>query len=113
MEPNYQLISTSELTEFIKNKQGFVIDVRPVDAYNGWQLNNESRGGHLPGAKSLPAKWLNYLDWIEIVRKKSIFPENEIVVYGYDQETIEKVAERFKQSGYTKIRIYKHFLMNG
>lgn len=110
MKPKYPLISTTELKDFLKNKQTCVIDVRSVDAYNGWPLNNESRGGHLPGAKSLPAKWLNYLDWIEIVRQKSILPENEIVVYGYDQETSEKVAERFIKSGYQKIMIYNHFL---
>lgn len=106
----FPILSTTELKDFLKNKQTCVIDVRPVDAYNGWPLNNESRGGHLPGAKSLPAKWLNYLDWIEIVRQKSILPENEIVVYGYDQKTSEKVAERFIKSGYQKIRIYHHFL---
>jgi molybdopterin synthase sulfurtransferase len=106
----FPMISTTDLMLFINNQRGTLIDVRPVDAYNGWRLKDESRGGHLPGAKSLPAKWLNYLDWIEIVRQKSIFPEHEIVIYGYDMETSEKVAERFAKSGYQNVRIYNHFL---
>ena len=56
-----------------------IIDVRPVDAYNGWKLHNETRGGHIPGAKSLPTKWLKYIDWIEIACHKNILPENELV----------------------------------
>ncbi|MBW6497006.1 MAG: hypothetical protein K0B09_01325 [Bacteroidales bacterium] len=104
------MISTNELHDFVRNSKGLIIDVRPVEAYNGWPLKMESRGGHIPGARSLPAKWLKYIDWIEIVRQKSILPEHDIVLYGYDQETSEKVAERFSSSGYKKIRIYNRFL---
>ena len=28
------------------------IDIRPTAAYNGWALEGESRGGHIPGAIS-------------------------------------------------------------
>lgn len=47
-----------------------VIDVRPIDAYNGWQLQHEVRGGYIFGARSLLSKWLKYIDWLEIVRLK-------------------------------------------
>jgi len=39
-------ISTAELIEFIEERSGFVVDVRPVDAYNGWALKGEAQGGH-------------------------------------------------------------------
>lgn len=87
-----------------------VIDVRPVEAYNGWRLNNETRGGHITGARSLPLKWASYIDWIEIVRSKGIVPEQELVIYGYQSEDAEKVARLFAKSGYDKIRVYLHFV---
>ena len=87
-----------------------IIDVRSVDAYNGWKLRNETRGGHISGAKSLPIKWLKYIDWIEIVRHKNILSENDIIIYGYSAEETQKVAERFLKSGYSKVSVYNQFL---
>ncbi len=87
-----------------------IIDVRSIEAYNGWQLKGEKRGGHIAGAKSLTAKWLKYIDWIEIVRHKNILPENEIVIYGYSDEETRKVAERFVKSGYPKVSVYNQFV---
>ncbi len=49
-------ISTQELITLIENTDTKLIDVRPIDAYNGWKMQNEKRGGHIKGAKSLPLK---------------------------------------------------------
>ncbi|MFA9388346.1 MAG: sulfurtransferase [Prolixibacteraceae bacterium] len=103
-------ITTAELKLLFDKKETKVIDVRPVDAYNGWRLRNEKRGGHIKGAKSLSAKWANYIDWIEIVRSKGILPEHNIVLYGYSEEETEKVALHFSQANYSKISIYNHFV---
>jgi thiosulfate/3-mercaptopyruvate sulfurtransferase len=114
-------ITTKEIIAFLSESKSFggageasqnvkIIDVRPVEAYNGWQLKNEKRSGHIAGAKSLPAKWLNYIDWIEIVRHKEILPEHEIIVYGYSPEETQKVAERFEKSGYSKVLAYNQFV---
>jgi molybdopterin synthase sulfurtransferase len=103
-------VATKTLKDIFENQKVIVVDARPVDAYNGWQLKNEPRGGHIPGAKSLPAKWLNYIDWIEIVRNKNIFPDNEIVIYSYTDAEAALVAERFLGSGYPNVSVYKGFL---
>ncbi len=102
-------LSTDELKTFISETRGLVIDLRPVDAYNGWKLQNEQRGGHIRGAKSLPAKWADYIDWIEIVRSKEIKPDHEIVLYGYTIEEVNKVAGLFSRAGYSKLMVYYHF----
>ncbi len=52
-------ISTERMVGLLDDDNVKIIDVRPVDAYNGWRLLNESRGGHIEGAKSLPVKWTN------------------------------------------------------
>jgi molybdopterin synthase sulfurtransferase len=104
-----QQIHTHELLDVVKNNSSVIIDVRTPDAYNGWQLQSEKRGGHISGARNLPARWLRYIDWIEIVRRKNILPENSIILYGYHQDDTNEVAERFLKSGYEKIQVYHHF----
>jgi len=44
-------ISTAELSENLHKYK--VIDIRPIDAYNGWKEGGETKGGHIKGAKSL------------------------------------------------------------
>lgn len=103
-------ISTNELATSLENKDVKIIDVRPIDVYNGWPLENETRGGHIKNAKSLPRKWCNYLDWIDIVQFKNIEVSSPIILYGYDSEDIRIVAERFIKSGYNQVKIYLNFL---
>lgn len=107
---NYSEISTPELNELIGQPEVKIVDLREADAYNGWKLHNESRGGHIKSAKSLPIKWIKYMDWIEIVRSKGIMPNNKIVLYSYNEEDSIKAANLFTKAGYDKISIYKNFL---
>jgi len=103
-------ISTEHLAERAGKPGVRIIDVRPVDAYNGWALMGEKRSGHISGAKSLPYKWASYIDWIEMVGHKGIETEHEIIIYGYEREKINMVAERFTRSGYTRVDVYYGFL---
>ena len=103
-------ITTQELITLIENTDSKLIDVRPIDAYNGWKMQNEKRGGHIKGAKSLPLKWSKYIDWIEIVQSKNILPEHTIIVYAYKDKDAEKIANHFSRAGYKNIQVYNHFL---
>ncbi len=110
MVQKFQEITTASLFKIFDSENIKLIDIRPVDTYNGWALQNELRVGHIKGAKSLPFKWTNYMDWIEMVRFKNVLPEHEIVIYGYHTAEIQKVAERFNKSGYQKVSVYSHFV---
>jgi thiosulfate/3-mercaptopyruvate sulfurtransferase len=103
-------ISTESLLEKIENPRFKIIDIRPVEAYNGWKLRNEQRGGHIKNARSIPFKWMKYIDWIEIVRGKEILSKHSIVVYGYIRNEIEKVANQFIKAGYQQVQTYYHFI---
>ncbi|MFO7589143.1 MAG: rhodanese-like domain-containing protein [Gemmatimonadota bacterium] len=103
-------LSTTELLALLDAPGAQIVDVRPIDAYNGWRLQGESRGGHIRGARTLPFKWSAYLDWIEIVRAKEIRPEHDLVLYGYDPEETARVADRFRRAGYTRIAAYHDFV---
>lgn len=102
-------MSGNLLLKLIGRPDTHIIDVRPVDAYNGWSLKGEHRGGHIRGARCLPARWAGYIDWIEIVRHKGIRPADRIIIYGYDRVESEMVAERFAKAGYIDISIYNRF----
>lgn len=106
----FRIISTEELQQNLENPFFCLIDVRPIEAYNGWKQQGEKRKGHIKGAKSLPLKWLDYMDWIEIVQNKKILPSQTIVVYGYDIDSSEKTAQQFMKVGYKDIGIYPHFM---
>lgn len=102
-------ISTSDLSKMINDRAGQIIDARPVDAYNGWRMPGEARGGHIPGARSLPLKWTQYMDWIEIVRSKGIRPEHPVVIYGSDSSETSELARCFTKAGYHDLFIYDQF----
>lgn len=110
MDNRFTEISTMELYERLDSPDVQIIDVRPIDAYNGWKLRSEERGGHIRGARTLPAKWSEYIDWIEILRSKEITPDHEIVVYGYDSEETDRVAGRLKKAGFDRIKVYHDFI---
>ncbi len=103
-------ISTEELTQKIDDCETKIIDIRSVEAYNGWKLKTEKRSGHIKGARSLPLKWLTYLDWIEIVRSKEIFLDHLIIIYGYEIDKIDKVASHFLKAGYPNVAVYYRFI---
>jgi molybdopterin synthase sulfurtransferase len=103
-------ISTGDLFERLHSPDVQIIDVRPVDAYNGWKLWGEMRGGHIQGARSLPAKWMRYLEWIEIVQSKHIVPSRPLIIYGYDEAGTEIIAHQFIEAGYTGVEVYHLFV---
>jgi molybdopterin synthase sulfurtransferase len=103
-------LSTTQLKNILHDKNVKIIDVRPVDAYNGWKLKGENRSGHIKGAKSLPFKWTKYIDWIEIVRSKGILPEHKIIIYGYPDNDTDLVLKMFERAGYSDLNIYQLFV---
>lgn len=103
-------ISSGQLLNKLEDPDVKVIDIRSPDAYNGWKEENEKRGGHIKGAKSLPAKWAKYIDWIEIVSSKGILPEDHLIIYGYNKTETEKIAYQFRKTGFTNVHVYYYFI---
>ncbi|TLX72626.1 thiosulfate sulfurtransferase [Labilibacter sediminis] len=105
-----KIVSTRELTSLILQSKTKLLDIRPIDAYNGWKMEGEQKGGHIQGAKSLPYKWTLYIDWIEIVRSKNILISDKIIIYGYSPEESDYTAQLFLKAGYEDVSIYQEFL---
>jgi thiosulfate/3-mercaptopyruvate sulfurtransferase len=107
---NFDYITTEDLLKRLDDPTVQIIDVRPVEFYNGWKKFNEKRGGHVKNARSLPVKWTNYIDWLEIVQAKNIEPDHELIIYSYSKLESEKVAQRFSRVGYSNIKIFEGFV---
>ena len=100
-------ISITELRDRIDDPTLTIVDVRPLTAYNGWRLDGEARGGHIPGARSFPAAWLRSVDEAEIDRlldEKGVVAGRDIVIYGHGEEDVAAVAARLHHLGIDTVR---------
>ena len=89
---------------------GAILDVRPVAAFNGWRLAGEARGGHLPGARSMPREWTRYLDWVDVAEAKQLDPAEPITIYGYTADDTRELADRLDRLGFREIFVYDRFV---
>ncbi|MCA1757424.1 MAG: hypothetical protein LC649_08210 [Bacteroidales bacterium] len=103
-------VTSGEVAGYLDDSKVIIIDSRSVDLYNGWIESGSSRGGHIPGAGSLPVKWTDYIDWIEIVRNKGITTGHKLIIYGNNEFDILKVAQRFTGAGYSYVSIFNEFV---
>ena len=108
MEKQLLEISTEEMLARLQDSM--VIDVRPTEAYNGWKLRGESRGGHIRGAKSVPLSWTKYMDWVEVLEEKRIAANRPVIVYGYSVDSAIQMADRLYDLDFTDVSIYSHFI---
>lgn len=99
-------LETAELWKMFDDPGVTLIDVRSPDAYNGWRLDGEPRGGHIPGARCLPLGWTGYLDWPEVVEAKGLDPSSTVVVYGNSPNDVSEVARRLARLGFQSIYVY-------
>jgi 3-mercaptopyruvate sulfurtransferase SseA len=102
-------ISTTELRDRLGDPDLTIIDTRPLTAYNGWRLDGESRGGHVPGAVAFPSAWLTSVDEPEIHRildEKGVFAGRDVVVYGARGDDAGAVAAALATLGVDNVRVY-------
>ena len=107
--PELKEVTTETLLALLESGKAIIIDVRSIDAYNGWPMQGEARGGHIKGAKALPEKWLEYPEWSTILQFKNILPDHAIVVYGYTPEQSLKTARQLREHGYDNVSVYNRF----
>ncbi|HEV8403310.1 MAG TPA: rhodanese-like domain-containing protein [Candidatus Limnocylindrales bacterium] len=95
-------LTSTELQQRLDQSQLTVVDIRPLAAYNGWRLDGEARGGHVPGAVAFPAAWLGTVDDQEIGRlldSKGISADREIVVVGSGSADAAAFAAALRERG--------------
>lgn len=106
---SHKIQDIEDLSGLIRKQTPVLMDIRPVEAYNGWALNNERRGGHIKGATSFPLKWTQSEEWRDILENKGITPERQLIIYGYSADDTEDMAEKLTDEGFKDIRTFDHF----
>lgn len=110
MKSSFISTSTEEISSSLTTGKYTLIDSRPIAAFNGWRLKNEERGGHIPGAKSIPYEWTQFIDWVEVLEEKGIGKDNQVIIYDYDADRMEKMAVALHRLGYREIFLYDKFI---
>jgi molybdopterin synthase sulfurtransferase len=103
------VISTADLRVRLAGPDLTIVDVRPIAAYNGWRLDGEARGGHIPGATPFPSAWLQSVDAAEIDRllaSKGITASRDVVVYGRSLDDAAGFVARLDELGLAGARAY-------
>src|SRR5215211_5274014 len=104
------MVSTADLGERLGDPNLVVIDVRSMAAYNGWRLQGEARGGHIPGAAAFPRTWLtNFADAevAKLLHEKGGTTHRTIVVYGDRPDDTVDLVQALTRLGYEDVRIYE------
>jgi thiosulfate/3-mercaptopyruvate sulfurtransferase len=106
-----QPIDTPDLARMLDDPGVRLVDLRPVEAFNGWPLKGEPRGGHVAGAVSFPLGWTRYrLEVHELLRQKGITPDRPIILYGYAPDETQAMAALLRERGYDDLRCYDQFV---
>ncbi|MGH8926695.1 MAG: rhodanese-like domain-containing protein [Acidimicrobiia bacterium] len=95
-------LTTSELLGRIGDAATVIVDVRPLSQFNGWRLPHQVRGGHVPGAVSLPSNWLGSFDQddlLTLLETKGIAKDKSTVLYSDDAAQIEIVRTALEGTG--------------
>jgi 3-mercaptopyruvate sulfurtransferase SseA len=103
-------ISTADLAQSLGDPDLVVVDLRPMAAYNGWQLNGEARGGHIEGAVACPSVWTNGMepdDLKKLLESKGITRDKKVVIYGYSAADSLAMADMLGKFGYENALAYE------
>lgn len=104
-------ISTADLAGLRSDPRTRIVDLRPVEAFNGWALHKELRGGHIEDAISFPLAWTKYqFEMPELLEQKRLSPEDQIILYSYDPSECARMSEMLRSAGYRQALCYHRFL---
>ncbi len=107
---NIPRITTSEVQEALNNTDILLTDIRNPEAYNGWTLERETRGGHIAGAKNFPFEWTAYhFELHDLLKEKGITKDKTIIIYGYDSAKAEQFAQILSNTGFNQLFVYPYF----
>jgi len=103
-----KMLTVEALSAIYQSPTVRVVDTRPMGGFNGWRLDNEARGGHIPGAVAFPHTWAAGMfdaDLTERLAIKGLTPDRSIVLYGYGEEDSTSLAVRLLDLGFADVSV--------
>lgn len=104
--PEIKAITSEELKSNLDNPEYVIVDLRPDEAYNGWQVDGISRGGHIKNAVQFTSSWLKEVkdsDLPQLLEEKGLKKDKKIVLYHSQKEETDKMAEKLTSLGYKEV----------
>jgi len=101
------VVSTREMLSRIEQPWVLLIDVRSADEFAGRDIR-ALRGGHIPGAISLPAAESGEPAAVGDARARvdGLDRRKETIVYGHDALAAQRVADWLRAQGFRQVRVY-------
>lgn len=103
---NVQTISINELEKNLDNTDYVIVDLRKDEAYNGWEIDGISRGGHIKNAIQFSVNWLSELkdkSLEELLTEKGIASDKTVVLYHSDNDKIDEMAKQLSALNYKDV----------
>ena len=89
-----QVLDPADARERVRDPRWVIVDARDPDAFNGWALGGEARGGHVPGAANFATAWLEQdrKGIRERLTPRGVLGTRPLLVYGRDTAEGEQAA---------------------
>ena len=103
-----KFLNKGALLEIAASRKFLVVDLREPAAFNGWRLEGEIRGGHIPGAINRPLGWWGGVGGDALSLPQQILEAAEgrsIVLYGYHLGSCLQAAEALDKQG-SEVAVY-------
>ncbi|MBU1206482.1 MAG: hypothetical protein KKH04_06085 [Proteobacteria bacterium] len=108
---------TSTLSVPQGEAEGFILDTRSDEEYNGWALRGETRGGHMPGSVHIPYSWFLKQDKTmsdsealkNLLDPRGITPTRKVILYSDNGVRSGTVYLGLRLMGYKQLSIYEDF----
>ncbi len=107
---NESIRSIDNLKDSLEKKDTILLDARAIDAYNGWAIAGEPRGGHIPGAIAFPRSWTGHEGWEGLLEPKGVTSEKRVIVYGYESKQADTLTGQLKDNGITDVARFDEFM---
>jgi thiosulfate/3-mercaptopyruvate sulfurtransferase len=91
----YRHLDTAAVKARLHDPAWVIVDVRDSNAFNGWPLRGEKRGGHLPGAANVALPWVAE-DMKGVkgrLEAKGLLGRKQVLLYGSDGAEPERMAD--------------------
>ena len=87
------LFSTADVAARIGRPDCQIVDVRDSNAFNGWILGREQRGGHIRGAMNLALRWIDEHPQaaLRLVESNGL-EKKQVVIYGNSVDEARRMA---------------------
>ena len=102
---NLLTLKIDSLENYINNENYIFIDIRSSNSYNGWILNNENISGHIKGSINIYHKWINQINFKDLLNERKIYPSHNIILCHNNSIPLKNIIKLLKELSYKSIYI--------